>query len=438
MDTFPMTRFITFFALLVVLDGTIQVKASVVTANSGSFIDVSNACLSAGFGGTVWIPPGTNNWASSFNDIGVNLYGSNSCSITFTNNSGTFGLYLQSCGRVTTISNIVFDITGTGPTGEVLGLDGSNVCFRVTACTFLDVAQPTLEGIKVDAGAFDSQEVNGPWGIIDHCNFYMPDNDQPYNIINVHANGYFSLVGGFGWSYPMTWGTTNTVDIESCNFALTATSPNSTQAACEGFGGGRACIRYCNFTNIVESTHGPESGTPGQNSGFLQMEMYMNNWFYNNSQVQWNYLYNQRGGSAMIWSNTWVNVQPSGNVTEILQFRAECAETGNPESCNPTFTYPSGYPMAQQVGQGLTSLNTEGLTPVYIWNNNYPASGFSSQFRFQLGIDSSSGPFIQQGLDVYTNTAAPVYTPLAYPSPLITFSQQPVVPIALPPALLTH
>lgn len=427
-----MKRLLSFLLLsAVLLRGTDTMAFSTVTAASGSLVDVSNAITAAGFGGTVWIPPGTNQWAGTLTDVGVNLYGSNKCSILFTTNV-QIGLYVQTYGTFTTISNLIIDSDiVNGPQNQVIGIDGSNVCFRITACTLMDVSTVAYEGIKIPSGGSDSANLLGPWGVVDHCNFYLPDLGKPYNIFNIHANGYFSsnnLYNGFGWSYPMTWGTTNTVTIESCNAGIPAVTTLGSQAFVEGYGGGRACVRYCNLTNIVESTHGTHSGSAYV--GFLQMEWYENNSQFNNPNVEWTYFYLQRGGSSVIWSNVWHSTQPDVNTTTTLSFWVECATATGPcnwicESCPSLASYPANYPLFQQIGQGLVGLNTPGYQPVYMWSNTIPGS----QFGLALGTEASSSQFITQGIDIFTNQINPAYTAQAFPSPL-TAAMQPQPPPA--------
>lgn len=397
-----------------------------VVANSGSFSDIQYAINVATTIGapSVYVPPGTNQWTNAMGlniPPGISLYASNTCSILLATNLQNYGLYINCGGGFTTISNFLFDLTANGPGNQLIGIDGSNVCFRITHCTFLGASTSGYECIKVSTGGQDSVNTLGPWGLIDHCNFYLPDIGKPYNIINIHANGYFN---NYGWYYPMTYGTINTVVIENCNAGLTANSVIGSQAFVEGFGGGRACIRYCNITNIVESTHGTQSGTPGVHVSFLQLEMYENYLQYNNPNVEWTYLYLQRGGSSIVWSNTWVNTQSSGNVNSFAQFWAECAELTSScnwscESCIAPAYYPTNYPLSEQVGQGMVATNVTGYEPVYFYSNTIPATFSSSIYRYVLGVDSNSGKFIKQGIDVFTNdTVAPLYTPLVYPHPL--------------------
>jgi hypothetical protein len=383
-----------------------------VVAASGGWTDVSNAVAQAGFGGTVRIPtnsaiaPGTNIWLHNLSSTGVSLLASNPVSIRLSTNDNILnanGIYINSPGTFTTISNLILDVYNTGPGGAVIGIDGSNVCFRITHCTFLagsTGASGASVGI-VAGSAANSSKTQGPWGLVDNCNFYF-QGLAAYNYLSLYCNGDTSQ---FGWSNSMTWGTTNQVVIENCNFSKPGSS--GTAAACEAMGGARFTLRYCNLTNVVESFHGIQSGSF---CSTLQVEIYMNNWYLPDTTFELSYLVLQRGGTSVIWSNNCYMTGPF-NMAATLTYWNECAAAKwQSEYCARQLQYPQDYPSPEQIGQGVTAPNKIGNQPCYVWGNSLPGTSFG----FVLGTDSDS-QFIQQGRDIWTNSVMPGYTALPYP-----------------------
>lgn len=220
----------------------------------------------------------------------------------------------------TTIRDFIFNVGASVPSTAIIGIDGSNVCFRVSNCQLLN-ASASHFGIQICTG-HNSTHVFGPWGLIDSCQLDFPGG-VVYNYINCKAN---SSVDNWCWSNNMTWGTTNMVVVESSSFYQP--SPLPINGAVEGDGGARVCIRYCNITNVQESTHGPESGS---GTGTLLVEHYMNNYVLTNGASQIDYQYVQRGGSAVIWSNTYLNQLIGGSsvLTTTMKFWDENAGTNS-------------------------------------------------------------------------------------------------------------
>jgi hypothetical protein len=319
------------------------------------------------------------------------------------------GIYIGAGNNVVTVKDFIFNVTATGPTAAVMDIDGTGVCFRITDCEFLNsstgVGTGTSFGILI--GGINATHTPGPYGLVDHCQFYFPGG-AVYNYLNVFANGN---VDNWCWTQPMSWGTTNSVVVESCSFSQLHSAPMS--GLVEAMGGARLTIRYNNITNIPESTHGMQSGA---HSGTLQIECYQNNWVLNDTLNTMSYLYLQRGGTAVIWSNT-VTSTSFWNLGDVCQFWVECAATSlwQSESCASELFYPADYPEQQQVGQGVVN-GASGTVPVYIWGNNFPNTTWGN---VSLGRDGGDQPFIQQGRDIFTNSVMPNYTPLVYPHPLV-------------------
>jgi hypothetical protein len=308
------------------------------------------------------------------------------------------------------LKDFIFNVATNGPAANVLDVDGNGVCFRISNCELLNsstgIGTGTAFGLQV--GSINSTHQSGPYGVVDHCQFFFPDGTV-YNYVNVFANG---CADGWCWTQPMTWGSTNSVVIESCGFSKPHAAPLA--GLVEAMGGARLTIRYNNITNIPESVHGINSGAK---SSTLQVEMYENNWMLNDTSFTMSYLYLQRGGTGVIWSN---NVAETSfwNLGGVCQFWVECAATKlwQSEHCSSQLLYPGDYPATEQVGQGVVN-GAAGSVPVYAWGNNFPGTTYGN---FMLGEESSDAPFIQQGRDIYTNSVMPNYTPLIFPHPLVT------------------
>lgn len=404
-----------------------------IVAASGSCSDVQNAVAAAQTQGitNVWIPPGSNVWnCGVLIDPGINLLASNTVSILFNTNYSQNGIYLNAGGSsVTVISNFVFDVGMNGITGGILAIDGSNVCFRVTHCKFLhagtgaqcQTCSSAIGGFQViQVGSENTAQTDGPFGLFDNCTFNLPGGPA-YNCINVKANG--SKGGsGYCWRQTNTWGQVKNVVIEKCVFNLSLADFVTPGAAVEDDDGARIIFRYNTVTNICVSVHGQNNGNDnvGGNFGNLEIEMYNNTFVYTNgitgSNATYAYMFLCRGGSALVYSNTYLNQMPTGQfgIGTWDEYWVECASSKwADEFCGHQLT-TNDYPAYQQVGQGLITVNGTGYQPVYIWSNSWPSATFPVH---NLGKDVDSA-FIKQGRDIYTNQPMPNYVPLIYPHPL--------------------
>lgn len=394
---------------------SIPVNTNIIYALSTSFVDVSNAISWAGISnfGIVVVPSGTNFWTNSLviaPSKPLQIWGSNQPGILLRNTNDSIGLYINANSGFVTISNFLFDSAAgfagwsNGPYNSVIDIDGQGVCFRISHITLNHASSFSRYGIQI--AGINNTTTTGPWGLIDNCNFYFP-NGVVYNYINSMGNGNISH---YGWTYAMTYGTTNTVVVENCNFANSAISPAS--AVFESMGGGRLCVRHCNITNVQESVHGENSGA---GDSTLQVEYYNNNIIDNDSGNEPSYLFLDRGGSSIVFSNT-VLYTPGGFVpiANFVTYWDECAQSGwQAEFCPRQLIYPGDYPSFQQIGQGVVG-GSQGYFQCYCWSNSIPG-GVS--FPYLLGANQD-GSFINQGRDVFTNSPLPGYTPLVYPHPL--------------------
>lgn len=385
---------------------------NIVVAASGSYNDVSAAVniASSIVGSTVLVPGGSNVWNNELILNGVSLISTNSTSIVF-NDTNYSGIYINSQAGSTpvTISNFVFDLGTNANIQNMIGIDGSNYCFRLTKCLFKNLATQPDGNIGIKISGINNTLTSGPFGLIDHCNFYLPQQGESANLINTMCNGN---VSHYGWSNSMTWGTTNTVMIEACNFYHPTVTP--IQAAFESMGGGRIAMRYCNVTNVPVSYHGANSGAKDST---LQVEIYNNNFVDLDSANQLTYVISHRGGTGVIYSNTLSYLGGYQYISTFAIFWVECAQSEynnwSYENCTNLLTYPADYPAYEQVGRGVTSPNVIGSMPVYCWSNSVPSN---LSYCYSLG-QFGDAAFITQGNDIFTNQPMPGYTPLIYPHP---------------------
>jgi hypothetical protein len=331
------------------------------------------------------------------------------------NTTAREGLYLNASAsnHLVTLKDLAFTWVSNQPYANLVTIEGNGVCFRVTNCKFL--AEPLLKHV-LQIGSINTDYNPGPYGLIDHCQWPMAFADT-YNLINVEHNGDATTTGytNYGWTLPMSWGTTNTVVIEDCSFSLP--NINVLGAVIEADAAARFCLRHCNITNLTVSSHGVASGAK---QSTLQVEMYQNNFvltpYSTNAVTTQSYLFWQRGGSCVVWSNTIAD-NYYWDLAKVFYFSVECASSllGTEGACSNTLVYPANYPGYQQVGRGVVN-GAEGSAPCYVWGNTTPATAYGD---FQLGVDSGDAPFMQMGRDVYTN-AMPGYSALVYPHPLAT------------------
>lgn len=311
--------------------------------------------------------------------------------------------------KIVTVKDFIIEDSATGPTFRKIYVGGSGVCFRISNIKFnsLIVCAPLI-GI----GSINGTHLTGPYGLIDHCEWNFSSGCQ--------MNGIFIIDNGstdhWGWTQPMTWGTTNCVVVEDCIFT-TDHAPAGT--VIDSYGGGRMVLRYSNITNFYFSTHGRQSGA---NDSSLQHELYKCNFHVNDTMNGMGFMAWARGGSWLIWSNTVTQSQLQLLSGGSWRFSVECAASfWASEGCAAQLIYPADYPAIQQVGRGVVA-GAEGSVPMYVWGNTVPAQNAGGPIwgeiqRYSDGtVEPPTGdaPFIIPDREYFT-VAMPGYTPLAYP-----------------------
>lgn len=238
------------------------------------------------------------------------------------------------------------------------------------------------------------------------------------------ANTFSPYGEGFArWNYGPDWGGRHKVYIENCNGYCTS-DVFINDGFIDGYNGAAVAIRNCTITNsCVGGMHGADSSGTSFASGH-SAEIYSNTFVYNTANSPyWVSLFQFRGGTALIHDNSIVGYVGYSNdkLIALQYFRiSNTSDIGNwpvfPSTLWDTYAGPSptGYPGFEQPGTTgpytLGSPNTQTLSPVYIWNNTPPGSGVTPMV-------TSDNSATLTNRDYYM-TAAPGYTPLAYPYPL--------------------
>lgn len=413
-------------ALSVISDGSYQG-----TLNGLNYLEGQAA---SGWTLVVGTNGGVYTWSNSLvvsSPYPVTITGANATNLTtiLFNTADYDGIYAQT--PFTTVENFAFNWTNNSPAAFVQ-ITGSNVCYRISNCNFLGVPNKDGGGFAVDIGNNNSTAyAPGPFGLVDHCTWNWPGS-RSLNYCHVRYNGDLSngVPSQWGWTQPMTWGTTNVACFEDCT--ATASDANGAHHFVEAQSAARICIRYCNFTNVEEGTHGIADG---DKVGTCQVELYENNFFFNDTNNTAPYCFWTRGGTCVCWSNTVADTS-YWNLSQVCRFTVECAESGNwtAEGCPSLLVYPADYPGPEQVGQGVVG-GVPGTVPCYCWSNNFCSTYYGD---YVLGI-AEDNSFIVQGRDIFTNQPMPSYTPLVYPHPLAVAVPSGVAPtITQQPANATY
>lgn len=376
-------------------------------------------------GDTIALPAGTFTWASG---------------VTITKN-----ITLQGAGIGATIINDAIP-KPTGSDSNVLILcTNITASLRLTGFTIFGEVQESLnfnkgviiirgstrtlriDHVRFDRPASGAIHLSGPQGVIDHCDFDEPNNQ---NGVHVALSGW----GDEGWDTPTQLGSGEGVYIEDCTFTGSGAGGST---AMNPHAGGRVVFRKNTLTNQNTGGHGTEGA---RFRGMRSYEIYQNTF---TTDVIMDKCIQLRGGTGVIWGNTSRGVSGSTGYKSFvvgLNFRTFTNYTTNFKKCDGNNPWDensdvNGYACLDQVGRGQTldqirnnpPINqTTGtaawprnrLEPVYVWSNNWTRpSGTNGGY-----IISSGSPSIVVGRDIIDNgnTPKPGYTPFVYPHPLVT------------------
>ncbi len=258
----------------------------------------------------------------------------------------------------------------------------------------------------------------------------------------IGGNGYFNnaaalrhkMGSGTAWTEPSYWGITDTYGNKNLYFENNTLVNMLEGIDIDSFG--RAVLRYNTFINSAVVSHGSDtSGTGGR-----YFELYNNTFTYDATPTNptgpygpaptnMNGFTSMRGGSAVIWNNTYGDINSGGwwgDKSEVA-FLAENVRRGGPYGC-----WTQGYPFPDQFGWGYTVGGTQaGNTgiyqdpePVYMWNNtgqgNINNPTVAEYYPNECGDNAPSvTEYIKINRDYYMSEK-PGYVPYTYPHPLTT------------------
>lgn len=270
---------------------------NIVYAASLAYVDVSNAVASALPGNVVQLPVGTNWWSHTLTISGITLMGAGTNQtriIDETPQTQSELILINSTSGYTRLTGftIAQGSTNTFPYQNFLGevLVGGNSPFW--RCDNMCFAWNTGKPIHVEGACY---------GLIDHCMFLMTNaNGQSGNAIEVQDSGF----GDASWAAPYTYGSSNAVYVEDCQFFNFRHADVSSAVGIDVYGGGRICVRYNQFTGVYFNTHGTETGQDYRS--VRSFEVYSNNFDDGDPANQFNnfaFCMDIRGGTGIICSN---------------------------------------------------------------------------------------------------------------------------------------
>lgn len=516
------------FILLVYIP---QARSATINAASCAASDVQAAINSASNGDTVVLPscPASQNvtWTSVVTiskNITLQGQGVDTSSTAITSADKTV-IYddtfngSNNAGQlftINTLANGAFRITGIamGYNGAK-GMNWTGLIFMYTPSHLFRIDHDKFfgwanAGVGILAG-------DDPEGVIDHCTF--DTNGHYTQSIQVYDQSYEG-VGSYGdnaWEQPDDWGTSKFLFIEDCTFKGIQTTNGSQppSQAIDSFDGARLVFRHNTVENYIVMGHGTD--TDGRNRSLRAYEIYDNTFTNTTGYPIW--AINLRGGTAVIWGNTYTGYSVSVALSNYRKFYNEgpfslCDGAGSFDQNDPTlydsgtatssgsltmtdtsknwtpnqwvgyslinttntsqldhgsvilsntantitfsgtggngpnmvFNTGDGYQIRRaiacidQPGRGAGAMITgtppilqatgaagwpqEALDPIYEWNDSSPDG--STKINI---IATTSG--LEQGVDFYTSTQRPGYTPYTYPNPLASGLQ----PIPAPTGL---
>lgn len=291
----PNAQIRTLFCLLLLIS-LHPVKAAIINANSGSYLDVSNAISQARYGDTVQIPAGTWIWTQtglSFSGITIAGAGTNATFIldNLPINGGNYEGFLYGIpvpNYLTRLTGITFaDGGNVTPSykGKIL-MDGRGAglssAWRIDHCAFIN-----LNGGNIFAYGF-------PVSVIDHCFFVLKEEGiYQYGISTTPIN---DIWGDYPWHNPATYGSTNVLYIEDNYF--TNGFLTGAEAAYDGGAGAMSVFRSNTMMNCVWVNHGND--TSGRYRSTRSFEIYNNSFYHNQDFVT---PMDFRGGTGVVFNN---------------------------------------------------------------------------------------------------------------------------------------
>lgn len=242
------------------------------------------------------------------------------------------------------ITNFRFKGTNSGPafttlnSQGIVNIQGNNHQFRLDHCYFDLCRGPNIypEGFL--------------WGVIDHC-YFKTSSVQAMQAYHSSWNG--GNRGNGSWADDPYWGSDKFIFFESNT--LQEATPET--GGVDTYEGARVVYRYNESTNCIYTHH----GTEGQGRGGKESEIYMNRFTETTPKAPGQF----RSGSALVWSNTWINASAAGfSLIPYRQFQAS-ALWGKSTGTNSYDTNYAGGPFftgTHTGSDGATTLTDTNAT----------------------------------------------------------------------------
>ena len=377
---------------------------AIITAASPASSDVQSAINQAKNGDTVIVPSGSAVWNSTVTITqGITLVGGgNTNGVTSITQGGAINQVILSV-NVSGVSCTVKCFTWNESFND--NVTASFICLSGSFYRFCSNVVNCLSGLTVD-------KTDGGSGLIDNNQFTFGSGD----CLNIF--GSLSDSGNNSWTYGTGYGgATNYVYVEHNIVNSSDTSVYLPDGFIDGYDGARFVMRYNILTNATWGWHGTDSGSGSRSCH--SYEIYGNLAVFTGANPPyWNDVFNSRGGTGLIFSNTIVNwfAINEGHAAFLMQYYRENSSyypwgqfPDQYDGWAPGGT-PTGYPGLDQQGYtgrtifGPTN-STQVQSPTYVWGNT----------GMNVGATDS---VIQQGRDYFLTAPPFSYTPLPYPYPL--------------------
>lgn len=391
------------------------------TAASASRDDVAACVTAAVSGDTINVPAGTASWSGlatititkPLTIIGATSGCPAACDGGTTIQVGTMQPFIMQASNWR-ISGFTFEGEGNGSGSIYVGYNTSFVTtnWRIDHNHFKDT---TGRGITVSAGASAAGYNHDLPGLIDHNRFSAP---TLFKALEVNGG---SLTAHGLWDTPLDLGGSSWVFFEDNAIVHTNAAPSGLTTI-NGSYNAKFVVRFNSFQNGAITAHGQELGHPGDGEAYKMWysvfgwEVYGNTFHY--SPASLNYLFWMRGGTGVLWGNTWTGTQgwatpasysyQRGDQASLCADQVLACQGANPYDGNTTGL--RGYPCYQQ--PGMTGSNGITPMPVYQFGNTYFGSTNESLNTWILSDPTNCGPaHVLAGRDVIglaTSDSGPV------------------------------
>jgi hypothetical protein len=408
-----------------------------INAVSPSATDVQAAINTANSGDTVIVPAGSATWSSTITVSGITLIGGGGTGGTTTITEGSSAGPILNVNAAAGHSTVVENFTW-------IELNSSAVLMKLF-CASNSFFRFCSNNVTCINGLWIYNSGEGA-GLIDNNQFQFGQGDV-WSIFGSDDGATIYGDSGHGvgnWAYGTSYGATNYVFIEHNTVTSSATGGARPDGPLEGYKGAKFVIRYNSTTNCgLGGWHGTDSGSYISTHSY---EIYGNYFYYGSLPYTWDLVWNSRGGTGLVFSNTVAGITVPANGFAIQNYRAPgsvCQQTGN---CGPwgwmTGSNPydgntdsTGYPGLGQGGTtgpvggyvltGTGANSTQVLSPAYNWGNT--RLSIAGDYDVQLNRDYyTTAPAYSNGtFSNFPGSPGMSYTPLAYPYPLGGGTQPP-------------